>query len=113
MSAIFGSSQALFCCAELNGYFSKVSDSWSVAMGWSSEELMTNPYMYFIHPADIQKTIDVVENMKKGIAPNNFINRYRCQDGSYRTLLWMAPQFSSTGKTYAFALIIPTEGLYG
>lgn len=74
----------------LEGYFIRVSRGWTELFGFTEEEIASEPWVYFIHPEDVEPTLAVFEKMKAGESIDHFVNRYRCNDGSYKTLLWRA-----------------------
>lgn len=79
--------------AGTDGFFKRLSPSWTKTFGWSREEFLTKPFFDFVHPDDIQPTIDAVKQISAQNPITNFTNRYRCKDGSYRWLSWVsAPQ---------------------
>lgn len=93
----------LMCSCGSNGYFLRVSPSWTKALGWSAEELTSSPWISFVHPDDVRMTEAAGLGMIDGRPVANFINRYRCKDGTYKALLWNAPQFGPTGIVIGFA----------
>lgn len=78
----------MLCIADFDGYFKQLTPSWSKNLGWSEEELMSRPYIEFIHPDDVQNTIDAAKDLTRGKDVINFENRYKRKDGSYRWLSW-------------------------
>jgi len=80
----------LLCIAGTDGYFKRLNPTWSKLLGFMDEELMTKPFFDFIHPDDIQPTLDAVDRLSAQNPVINFVNRYRCKDGSYRWLSWAA-----------------------
>lgn len=44
----------------------------------------------FLHPDDLDRTLAVFSTMKTGEPALHFENRYRCKDGTYRWLSWVA-----------------------
>lgn len=44
----------------------------------------------FLHPEDMDRTLALFSSMKVGQPALHFENRYRCKDGSYRWLSWVA-----------------------
>jgi PAS domain S-box-containing protein len=42
----------------------------------------------FVHPEDVQSTLNEIEKLSQGLLTISFTNRYRCKDGTYRWLEW-------------------------
>ncbi|GGL94263.1 hypothetical protein GCM10009425_01490 [Pseudomonas asuensis] len=78
----------LVCTASPDGYFLNLNPAWSETLGWSEEELKTQPYKNFLHPEDLERTVQSKLGLANGSALSNFENRYRHKDGSYRWLSW-------------------------
>jgi PAS domain S-box-containing protein len=93
----------LLCIAGYDGYFKRVNPAWEKVLGWSTEELLAKPYLYFIHPDDIERTQNEGERQSQGLDAISFENRYRCKDGSYRWLMWNATGFVEGQLIYAVA----------
>jgi len=101
---LFGTSQSLLCLVHEDGRLIQVSVSWERILGWTVHDLTSQTFFNFIHPDDIEKTRAAWESRtKQGKAVTNFTNRYRCQDGSYRTLLWNTPGMTANGTLYSSA----------
>jgi PAS domain S-box-containing protein len=86
----FDLSVDMLCIAGTDGYFKHVNRSWSRILGYSAEELMSIPYLDFVHPDDRDLTIAEATKLALGFETVHFRNRYRCKDGSYRWLAWTA-----------------------
>ncbi|WP_309744188.1 PAS domain-containing protein [Chamaesiphon sp. OTE_20_metabat_361] len=80
----------LLVVANLEGYFVRVNPVCEEMLGFTSAEMMAQPFLSLVHPDDLAATMAVVESLSAGNTLVNFENRYRCQDGSYRWLLWSA-----------------------
>ncbi len=80
----------LFCIAGMDGYFKYVNPSWEDTLGYSEEELLSKPFLDFIHPEDRNKNTEEVENLSTGIKTIAFENRYIHKDESLRTISWTA-----------------------
>jgi PAS domain S-box-containing protein len=78
----------LLCIADLDGNFIKTNKAWSRILGYETDELNKRKFLEFVHPDDIQATLDVMNSLGKGEEIFNFTNRYRCKDGSYRYIEW-------------------------
>ncbi|NKE58392.1 PAS domain S-box protein [Lentzea sp. PSKA42] len=100
----FGISTDLLCIAGTDGYFKHLNPAWERALGYTTEELLSRPYLDFIHPDDVART---AAESSQQIALNRttlmFENRYRCRDGSYRWLTWNAVPIPDEGLVYAVA----------
>lgn len=93
----------LLCTAGADGYFKRVNPAWERTLGWSEEELRSRPFLDFVHPDDIARTQAESERLTSDEYQTlGFENRYRCKDGSYRTLLWGARSVAEKeGLVYA------------
>jgi PAS domain S-box-containing protein len=101
---IFNMTGYMICVAGIDGYFKRINDSFGETLGYSREELLAKPFLEFIHPADKQKTIDVMkEKLTQGEQVIDFENRYRCKDGSYKWLSWASKPVAEEGVLYAIA----------
>jgi PAS domain S-box-containing protein len=103
LDRIFNLSQDLLCVASGDGYFRRVNPAWG-ALGWDEAELTARPFLDFVHPDDQAATTDAVERqLRAGQKIVSFENRYRCKDGSYRTLLWNSTPVTREGLMYGAA----------
>ena len=93
----------LLSIAGFDGYFKKVNEAWSRALGWSSAELLAEPSLDFVHPDDRDKTLQARTQLLNGQTLSGFSNRYRCNDGSYRWLEWQVAPHGDRSLIYAAA----------
>ncbi len=91
----------LLVIANLEGYFIRVNPACEQILGFTSAEMMAQPFLDFIHPDDRAATIAIVESLSAGNVLVNFENRYRCKDGSYRWILWSAIPDVDRNSIYA------------
>ena len=87
----------LLCIVGFDGYFKRLNPAWSNALGYSSAELFAKPMLEFVHPDDREATAAEGAKLIAGTSSLCFENRYICQDGSYKWLLWTASPFSEEG----------------
>ena len=80
----------LICVAGLDGYFKRVNKAWTDVLGYSKEELLTQPWTNFVHPDDREATIAEAVKVFQGHKTMRFRNRYRTKNGSFRWILWTA-----------------------
>lgn len=100
---LFTTSNDLMCIADPNGAFQKTNPAFTRTLGYSEAELVSRPFVEFIHPEDKQPTLDEMARQQRLGYSLNFENRYRCKDGSYRWLSWRANYIPEEGLTYATA----------
>ena len=103
LDRFFALSLDLICVAGFDGYFKRVNPAWSRVLGYTEEELLSRPYLEFVHPEDVQPTIAQASKLNAGLAVVHFENRYRHRDGTHRWLLWTAAPFSQQQAIYAAA----------
>jgi two-component system cell cycle sensor histidine kinase/response regulator CckA len=90
----------LVCIASPDGYFKRLNPAWEALLGYTQAELLATPIFDLIHPEDREGTQAEIARQTSGHWTTQFVNRYRCKDGSYRWLEWTAaPTSSLLGKT--------------
>ncbi len=85
----------LLCIADTDGNFIRLNKQWEQVLGYSIEELESRKFLEFIHPDDIQTTLEATQTLYAQNQVHNFVNRYRRQDGSYRWLEWHSHPFGN------------------
>ena len=105
LSNIFNMSLDMICIADMEtATFTRVNPAFTEILGYSEEELLSQPFLNFIHPDDVDPTNQVVaEQLKKGKVVVAFENRYRHKEGGYRWLRWVSRPDPETGTIYAVA----------
>jgi PAS domain S-box-containing protein len=89
LAQFFSLSLDFLVISSFDGYFKRVSPAVFNVLGWTPEEFTSRPYLDFVHPDDLPKTIREVERqMKTGESVLHFENRYHHKDGSWRVLSW-------------------------
>lgn len=86
----FAVSLDMLCFAGFDGYFKRLNHAWEKTLGFSLEELLSKPFIEFLHPDDRERTLKQNRQVKSGTQALSFENRYLCKDGSYKWLLWNA-----------------------
>ncbi len=100
---LYDLSPDMFCVAGLDGYFKQLNPAWEEKLGYSREELMSRPYVEFVHPDDRDRTYSEARNVADGESATVFENRYRCRDGTYKWLSWSSQVVPHDGLIYAVA----------
>ncbi len=80
----------LLTAIDREGCFKWLAPRFPQAFGYTEAELLDQPFMTFIHPADRAATSAALEKLSEGEPTLGLENRFRCQDGSYRRLAWTA-----------------------
>lgn len=93
----------LFCFLDFNGHFRRLNQAWERTLGFTREELMSRPFIEFVHPDDRERTLQQNAAVRAGGQAKSFENRYLCKDGSYRWLQWNAASFPSERVIYSVA----------
>ncbi|WP_116136055.1 PAS domain S-box protein [Trinickia diaoshuihuensis] len=98
---LFDLSLDLTCLADPAGRFKRVNPAFTKVLGWTADELLSRPFIEFVHPEDRTRTMHEIESRRPGEPIDQFENRYLCKDGSTRWLAWKAIQLE--GLVYATA----------
>src|SRR6516165_820440 len=80
----------LICVAGLDGYFKRVNKAWTDVLGYTKEELLSQPWINLVHPGDQQATIAEATKVFQGYKTMRFRNRCRSKNGSFRWIVWTA-----------------------
>ena len=99
----FGMSLDMLCIAGFDGFFKLLNPAWAKVLGHTREELTAKPYLSFVHPEDRERTTAEAAKLTAGADTVSFENRYRCKDGSYKWLLWVATADSQAQLLYTAA----------
>ncbi len=101
---LFDNSNVLPAIADFNGFFQRINPRWTEVLGHSEEELLSRPFIEFVHEDDVASTTEAAAKLgESSTEVAQFTNRYRCADGSYRWLLWHASSDLETSRIYAVA----------
>jgi len=103
LDRFFALSLDMLCIAGFDGYFKRVNPSWGRILGYSEDELLSRPYMTFIHPDDRDVTRTQAGRLSDGHDITYFENRYFHKDGTVRWLLWTSKPFAQQQIVYASA----------
>ena len=80
----------LICVASLDGYFTRVNKAWTDVLGYTKEELLTQPWINIVHPDDREASTAEAAKIFQGYKTMRFRNRCRSKNGSFRWILWTA-----------------------
>jgi PAS domain S-box-containing protein len=100
---LFDNSLGLLCTAGFDGRFKRVNPAWTRALEYSREELLSRPFLDFVHPEDREATIAATAALSRGEPVLDFENRYLTRSGEVRRLLWSAVPDVDRETIYASA----------
>jgi diguanylate cyclase (GGDEF)-like protein/PAS domain S-box-containing protein len=91
IAKLFEMTSDLLATFSLDGRFTLVNPAWEQLLGWSAKDLLDQPVRDLVHPDDIGQTLELMLAEERRPARfENFTNRCRHRDGSWRWLLWSA-----------------------
>jgi PAS domain S-box-containing protein len=99
---MFNLSPDMQCVYTPEGKFIKVNLVCEKVLGYTTDEFLKLGWAELVHPDDIESTTNEVKKQLEGNAVANFVNRFRCKDGRYKTLEWQATP-AIDGIVYATA----------
>jgi PAS domain S-box-containing protein len=97
---IFDLSLDLLCVAGLDGYFKRVNPAFEHTLGYGAAELLSRPFLEFVHPDDRERTAKVVGAMSEGRHISDYENRYIRADSAVRWLQWNTRTMPEKGLMY-------------
>ncbi len=99
----FAVSVDLLCFLDFSGFFRRLNPAWHHTLGFSIDELMSRPFIEFVHPDDRERTLEQNRRVRSGERALAFENRYLCKDGSFRWLRWNATPDTAYRTIYSVA----------
>ncbi len=90
------------CMANTSGYFTKVNSTW-LTLGYSESELLSKPFIDFVHPNDLADTLLEMKKLSQGMTTVKFENRYLKKNGEYIHLEWSSTLDPDSGLIFAAA----------
>lgn len=99
----FQASLEMLCIAGGDGYFKQVNPVFERTLGYTAEELVSRPFIEFVHPEDQERTRQELSRLVAGIPTIHFENRYRRRDGTYCWISWKAMPYRGGQRIYAVA----------
>jgi PAS domain S-box-containing protein len=84
-----------------DGSFLQLNPAWESVLGYLIDELLNRKFIEFVHPDDLQETKEALNAMTEQNPLIDFINRYRCKDGTYKYLKWNSVPYGNLIYTAA------------
>lgn len=102
-SRIFDSAPDGIIVAGFDGYLKKVNPAFCEILGYSEEELLSTPFIEFVHPNDRERTLQAYENENSGLGKSYFENRYVKKSGKVVWISWSIKVFPEEEVAYSVA----------
>jgi PAS domain S-box-containing protein len=93
----------LVCIGDTNGYYKVVNDGFTKTLGYSREELLSSPFLEFIHPDDLEKTFEEMKKLIGNYPTVTFENRFLKKNGEIVFLQWKANLHTTNNLVYSIA----------
>ncbi|WNB17869.1 PAS domain-containing protein [Marivirga arenosa] len=105
LNLFFESAPDILVIANTKGYFTKVNPAFCDLLGYTADELKSQPFKNFIHPDDLLSTTNEYDNIvKEGKFTDNFLNRYRTKSGEYKWISWKSSAgFGPDNLSFSYA----------
>jgi len=81
-------SEDMLARADYAGNLKAVNPAWTKVLGWSEQDLLTNPYADIIHPENIDVTFEALQSMGDTGQPTRFENRIQTATGAWKPIGW-------------------------
>ncbi len=85
----------LLCITDLQGNFIRINKSWEKILGYPEDYILKTNFLTYVHPDDLESTLEAVANLKDGNPALNFTNRYRAWDGNYKHIKWKSVAYNN------------------
>jgi PAS domain S-box-containing protein len=103
LNRFFNYAPELLCIAAPDGYFKKVNPAFTQILGYTETELLSQPFMNFVHPDDINNTVSELRDATTGRMALSFENRYRTKNGEWRWISWSSsPLLDEEGLVFGY-----------
>lgn len=93
----------MLCIADFEGNFLKLNPAWEHCLGWTNDELKSEPFLNFVHPDDRDNTVSEYEKLLSGGVTIFFENRYRTRTGEYIWVEWSSAPLVDLKVIFAVA----------
>ncbi|MDQ7817277.1 MAG: PAS domain S-box protein [Melioribacteraceae bacterium] len=97
----FSNALDLFCIADTDGYLIKLNKQWENVLGYRLDEIEGKRFSDFVHPDDMQLTLEIISKLSEHQQVLEFINRFRAKSGENKVIEWRS--YLSGKRIYAAA----------
>lgn len=109
LARMFSMSVDMLGIADFEGNFVKLNPAWEQVLGYSLDELIGQPFITFVHPDDVERTLNESQSATTAQSTQTFENRYICKDGSFRWISWHYSSYPDAQRIYFVARDITSQ----
>lgn len=91
LNDFFRYSPNLIAVIGIDGFVKKINPSFKEKLGYSEDQILSKPFVEFIHQDDLNKTYEAIE--KVSVEGSDFEIRCKKKDGNYLWISWRFSQF--------------------
>ncbi|CAN5424063.1 hypothetical protein BH10PSE1_BH10PSE1_08320 [soil metagenome] len=78
----------LLTVVSYDGRLERINPSWTRALGWDEQTLLTRPYAEILHPDEMESIADLLAGMRANGKPVLLEDRLLTADGQWRSFVW-------------------------
>ena len=97
----FTLSPDIICIFGTDGYVKKINPAVTSILGYQEQEILSQPYINFIHPADQKVTIHAILQSNNSTSPHYFENKWITRNGDIKWLAWTVTTAEKNALVYA------------
>lgn len=97
----FESASEVMTICGADGFRQAVNPAYYRTLGYSEAEMLSRPFMDFVHPEDRDRHADAIARLLRGEQLTDFVDRFICKDGSVRWLSWNATYNANEDAIYS------------
>lgn len=109
LSRVFSIAPDIISIVGTDGYFKKINPALTEMLGYTEQELLSVPYIEFIHPDDREETIEEQNSFLDGDISFLYENRWLTKSGKYIWISWTATPLLEESLFFAVGKNV-TEG---
>ena len=102
LDQVFSFAPDIICIINKEGFFTKINPAASELLGYSQQELLSVPFLQFVHPDDRANTLKVNHELLTGNTTLQFDNRFVTKTEKIKWLCWSSTP-SPEGHVFAVA----------
>jgi len=107
---LFEYAPELLCIAGPDGHFKKVNPAFAHLLGYSEEQLVTQPFTNFVHPDDLINTKARLRDISAGRVVFSFENRYQTNSNEWKWISWSTSEIlNDEGLVFCYGKDITEE----